>query len=101
MQTAAPSSRSPLGLIALAAVPAAVAGLYAAAMLAWRAGFHPALGAPLWAAEDGVLLLVRVVLGAATIAALGLAVARRKSASVGLMLAVVLAAPAALVGRLT
>lgn len=96
MQTAAPSSRSPLALIALAAVPAAVAGLYAAAALAWRAGFHPALGAPLWAAEGGVLVFVRVALGATIVAALVLATLKRKSASVGLVLAVVLAAPAAL-----
>ena len=42
-----PTHRTPLGLLALAAVPAVVAALYAAAALAWRADFHPALGAPL------------------------------------------------------
>ena len=88
--------RSPLGLIALAAVPAAVAASYAAAVLAWRAGYHPALGAPLWAAGGGPLVGIRVGLGVAVVAAVGLAFARRWSGAAALAIAVVCTAPAGL-----
>lgn len=86
------SPRSPLALIALAAVPAA----YEAAVLAWRAGYHPALGAPVWVAEGGLLVSVRVGLGVATVGAVGLSVARRWGGVAALALAVVCAVPAGL-----
>ena len=89
-----PAPRSPLGLIALAVVPAAVAAAYAAAALAWRAGYHSALGAPLWLAEGSLVMGTRVGLAVAVACAVGLAVARRWNAATTLALAVVCAAPA-------
>ena len=89
-----PTHRSPLGLLALAAVPAVVAALYAAAALAWRAGFHPALGAPLWTAEGGVLMAVRAGLGVAVLVAVGLALAGRRTEAAVLALGAVAAVPA-------
>lgn len=87
------STRSPLALVALLTVPAAVAALYAAAALAWRAGYHPALGPPLWTAENLSLVAVRSGLSVAGLAALGLAIRGRRAGAAALALGVVVAAP--------
>ena len=86
-------TRSPLALVALAVLPGTVAALYAAAALAWEAGYHPALGAPLWAAEGLGLTAVRSALGGAGLAAVGLAVWKRRAGAATLALGVVVAAP--------
>ena len=90
------SRRSPLALIALLVVPVAVGGLYAAAVLAWRAGFHPALGSPVWAAEGGTLIAVRVGLAVAALVAFGLTVSGRRAGAAALALGALAAAPVGL-----
>ena len=90
------SRRSPLALIALVVVPVAVGGFYAAAALAWRAGFHPALGPPAWAVEGGALVAVRVGLAVAVLAVIGLAVSGRRAGAAALALGALVAAPVGL-----
>ena len=75
------------------AVPAAVAALYAAAALAWKAGYHPALGPPLWTAEGPVLVAVRSGLAVAGLATLWLLVRGRRTGAATLALGVVVALP--------
>ena len=90
------SRRSPLALIALVVVPVAVGGLYAAAALAWRAGFHPALGPPIWSAEGGALVAVRVGLAAAAPVVFGLMASGRRTGAAALFLGALAAAPVGL-----
>ena len=78
------------------AVPAAVAALYAAAALAWKARYHPALGAALWTAEGPALVVARAGLAVAGLAAVGLAVRGRRAGAAVLALGVAVAAPVGL-----
>ena len=88
-----PSARSPVALVALLAVTAAVAAFYAAAALAWKAGYHPALGPPLWTAEDLSLVAVRSGLAVAGLATLWLLVRGRRTGAATLALGMVAALP--------
>ena len=80
-------------LVALLAVTAAVAAFYAAAALAWKAGYHPALGPPLWTAEDLSLVAVRSGLAVAGLATLWLLVRGRRTGAATLALGMVAALP--------
>ena len=90
----ASGSRSPVSLAVVLLAAAAVGFAYAAAALAWRAGYAPRLGTPLWEPTDVALLAVRcgLVVGAGGLVVLALYGRRR--AALGAALVLVVCAPA-------
>ena len=91
--------RSSVALGAALVGAAFVGAAYAAAALAWRAGYGPNLGPPLWVPSPTTLLVVRCALVLSVFGAAALALYDRRRAALAVALVVVACAPAA--GRAT
>ena len=91
-----PGSRSAGALVALVGIPVVAGAVVATQALARHAGYHEALGAPMWEAT-GVAYVLLVALVACLAAGTGIALVRRNRGGWALVL-VLLALLPALVG---
>ena len=91
-----PGSRSPVALAAVLVVAGVVAAGYAAAALAWNAGYAAHLGPPLARLGETWTVAARAALVVGAGGALGLALFGRRRAALWAVLAVVVGAPAAM-----